>query len=596
MPSTSRSKLATLALAAAFFLPLAPLIAQAPTTQSHDPWWKHGILYEIYPRSFQDTNGDGIGDINGITSRLGYLQSLGIDAIWITPMYPSPQVDFGYDIADYTAIDPQYGTMADFDHMMAEAKLHHIRVIMDYVPNHTSDQNAWFKESRSSRTNPKRNWYVWNDGIAASTPNITALQKKNQHEGLHGPVVPPNNWQSWFGGSAWMWDFGTKQFYYHYFYVQQPDLNWRNPEVQKAMLNVLRFWMNKGVSGFRIDAVSRLFEDPQLRNDPNLPGTNAFGDPSIVHKYTDDLPQVHDMLRAMRAVIDKYPGDPVLISEADEPTIADLAKMYGKHNDEVQLPMDFQVADINQLSVPLFRKYIDQVEHNPANGQPYFFFGNHDQDRIWDRYSVGVTDPAMKARIARIMATLLLTSRSTPQLYYGDEIGMVTTTPTRKEDVKDPEGITGWPKQKGRDGERTPMQWNAGKDAGFSTAAKTWLPIPPSYITTNVKVETPAPNSLLNWYKRLITLRRTNPALINGDMTMFDPTNENILSYLRTMPSGPSVLVAMNFTAHPQTLALTNLSNKHLSTLDTDDPALASISPSKTITLAPYATYIAELK
>jgi alpha-glucosidase len=467
---------------------------------------------------------------------------------------------------------------------------------MDYVPNHTSDQNAWFKESRSSRSNPKRNWYVWNDGIPANTAGITALQKRNQHDGPDGPVVPPNNWQSWFGGSAWTWDTGTQQFYYHYFYVQQPDLNWRNPEVQKAMLGVLRFWMDKGVSGFRIDAVSRLFEDPELRNDPNLPGLNAFGDPRIVHKYTDELPEVHDMLRKMRAVVDKYPGDPVLISEADEPTIGDLAKMYGAHNDEVQLPMDFQVADINTLSVPLFREYIDQVENNPAHGQPYFFFGNHDQDRIWDRYSAGVTDPVFKERIARIMSTLLLTSRSTPQLYYGDEIGMVTTTPTRIEDVKDPEGITGWPKEKGRDGERTPMQWSDGKNAGFSTAAKTWLPIPPSYLMTNVATEASAPDSLLNWYKRLIALRRKNPAFVNGEMTMFAATNDSILSYLRTTAAGQTVLVAMNFTAHPQTLDLAELNGKRLTTLQTDDPSLTRGTPVNSITLAPYTSYIGEAK
>ena len=564
--------------------------------QSADPWWKHGVIYEIYPRSFQDTNGDGIGDINGITSRLDYIQSLGIDALWITPMYPSPQIDFGYDIADYTAIDPQYGTMADFEHLTAEAKKHHLRVIMDYVPNHTSDQHAWFKESRSSRTNPKRNWYIWNDGISASSPNLTKLQKDNEHVGLHGQVVPPNNWQSWFGHSAWEWDDKTQAFYYHHFYVQQPDLNWRNPEVVKAMLDVLRFWMDKGVSGFRIDAVSRLFEDPNLHDDPNLPGLNAFGDPNIVHKYTDNLPEVHDMLRAMRATVDKYPGDPVLISEADEPNINELARMYGKNNDEVQLPMDFQVADINELSVPKFRRYIDEVEHNPANGQPYFFFGNHDQDRLWDRYSAGVSDPTMKARIARIMATLLLTSRATPQIYYGDEIGMVTTTPTRIEDVKDPEGITGWPKEKGRDGERTPMQWDNGKDAGFSTAAKPWLPIPPTYTTTNVKAEVSDPDSMFNWYKRLITLRRTNPALISGNMKMIDTTNENILAYTRTA-SGHSVLVAMNFTGQPQTISLENTGNAKLEVLQTDDPTLVHHTvPGSTLTLAPFATYIAEVK
>jgi alpha-glucosidase len=266
--------------------------------------------------------------------------------------------------------------------------------------------------------------------------------------------------------------------------------------------------------------------------------------------------------------------------------------MYGQHNDEIQLPMDFQVADINELSVPKFRKFIDEVEHNPANGQPYFFFGNHDQDRIWDRYSVGVTDPAMKERIARIMATLLLTSRSTPQMYYGDEIGMVTSTPTRIEDVKDPVGITGWPKEKGRDGERTPMQWDSGKDAGFSTAAKTWLPIPPTYNTTNVKAESTETDSLLNWYKRLIALRRSNPALISGDMKMIDTTNDNILAYTRTAPSGESVLVALNFTDKPQPLSVPVI----LSTLQTDDSGLIHASKSKLITLVPYATFIAELK
>jgi alpha-glucosidase len=594
-----RRTLLALALALTATLPAQlPIQAHPAATElaSHDPWWKHGILYEIYPRSFQDTNGDGIGDINGITSRLDYIQDLGIDAIWITPMYPSPQIDFGYDIADYTAIDPQYGTMADFEHLTAEAKKRHIRVIMDYVPNHTSDQHAWFKESRSSRTNPKRNWYIWNDGIPANSPNLTKLQQDNEHVGLHGKVVPPNNWQSWFGHSAWEWDAKTQQFYYHHFYVQQPDLNWRNPEVVKAMLDVLRFWMDKGVSGFRIDAVSRLFEDPNLHDDPNLPGLNAFGDPNIVHKYTDNLPEVHDMLRRMRAVVDKYPGDPVLISEADEPNIFELSKMYGQHNDEIQLPMDFQVADINELSVPKFRKFIDEVEHNPANGQPYFFFGNHDQDRIWDRYSVGVTDPMMKERIARIMATLLLTSRSTPQMYYGDEIGMVTSTPTRIEDVKDPVGITGWPKEKGRDGERTPMQWDGGKDAGFSTAAKTWLPIPPSYTTTNVKAESTDPNSLLNWYKRLIALRRTNPALISGDMKMIDATNDNILAYTRTAPSGESVLVAMNFTDKPQTLSLKDINNHSLITLVPSDSKLTRNNSADSITLSPYATSIAQFK
>ncbi|HET9698702.1 MAG TPA: alpha-amylase family glycosyl hydrolase, partial [Terriglobales bacterium] len=219
------------------------------SSPTKDEWWKHAIIYEIYPRSFQDTNGDGMGDLNGITQRLGYLKDLGIDAIWITPFYPSPQIDYGYDISDYTAIDPDYGTMADFERLVREAKKRNIRVLMDFVINHTSDQISWFKESRSSKTNPKRDWYIWRDG-------------KNGG--------PPNNWLSWFGGSAWTLDPKTNQYYYHYFYTQQPDLNWRNPEVKKAMFDVVRFWLDKGASGFRIDAVSRLYEDPNLHDDPIL--------------------------------------------------------------------------------------------------------------------------------------------------------------------------------------------------------------------------------------------------------------------------------------------------------------------------------------
>ncbi len=533
-----RSTLIVLLLACVSVLPLsaqdttpAASSSQQVSQNSSDPWWKNAVIYEIYPRSFQDSNGDGIGDINGITSRLDYLKDLGIDAIWITPMYPSPQVDFGYDIADYEAIDPQYGTMADFDHMVSEAKRLNIRVIMDYVPNHTSDQNKWFLESRSSRTNPKRDWYIWRDG--------------------KGPGKPPNNWQSWFGHSAWTFDAKTGQWYYHYFYVQQPDLNWRNPEVRNAMYDVLRFWLDRGASGFRMDAVSRLFEDPNLHNDPILPGKNAFGDPNIKHKYTDDLPEVHDVLREIRKLVDSYPGDPVLISEADEPTIQDLVKMYGPNNDEIHLPMDFKVADVNKLSAPEFRRLLDEVEFNPLDGQPYFFFGNHDQVRTWDRYGDGVHND----QIAKLLATLLLTTRATPQMYYGEELGMRTTTPTRVEDVRDPVGRTGWPKDKGRDGERTPMQWNSSENAGFSTATKTWLPVPPSAAQYNVATEERDPDSIFNFYKRVIALRRESPALRGGDYVAVNRDDANVLAYLRKGPGGSdSVLVALNMSTEPRTI------------------------------------------
>ncbi|HKW16702.1 MAG TPA: alpha-glucosidase [Terriglobales bacterium] len=521
------------ALALLAFFVTVPFRAQDTEHHSaaNDPWWKHAIIYEIYPRSFQDSNGDGVGDMNGITSRLDYLKDLGVDAIWITPMYPSPQVDFGYDIADYESFDPQYGTMADFDRLMSEAKKRNIRVIMDYVANHTSDQNPWFLESRSSRNNPKRDWYIWRDG--------------------KGPGQPPNNWQSWFGHSAWTYDQKTGQWYYHYFYVQQPDLNWRNPEVRKAMYDVMRFWLDRGAAGFRMDAVSRLFEDPNLHDDPILPGRNAFGDPNIQHKYTDDLPEVHDVLREMRTLVDGYSGNPVLISEADEPNIRDLDKMYGANNDEVQLPMDFQVADVNKLSAPRFRELLDDIEFNPLKGQPYFFFNNHDQARTWDRYGDGVHND----QIAKLMATLLLTTHCTPQIYYGEEIGMRTTVPTRIEDVKDPVGRTGWPKDKGRDGERTPMQWDTSKNAGFSSAAKTWLPVPPSAPQYNVTAEEADPSSIFNFYKKVIALRRELPALHEGSYIAVNRNDPNVLAYLRSSHDGADpVLVALNMSAQEQTV------------------------------------------
>jgi alpha-glucosidase len=499
--------------------------------KAQDPWWKHAVIYEIYPRSFQDSNGDGVGDINGITSRLDYLRDLGIDAIWISPMYPSPLVDFGYDISDYTAIDPLYGTMADFDRMVSEAKKRNIRVIMDFVPNHTSDQHPWFAQSRSSRTNPKRDWYIWRDGKV--------------------PDQPPNNWQSWFGHSAWKLDPTTKQHYYHHFYTEQPDLNWRNPQVRKAMYDAMRFWLDRGVAGFRIDAVSRLFEDPALHDDPILPGKNAYGDPNIQHKYTDNLPEVHEVLREMKRVVDQYPGHPVLISEADEPNIAELTKMYGSKNDEVQLPMDFQIADVNRLSAPDFRRLLDEIDRNTAGGQPHYFFSNHDQPRQWDRYGDGVHND----QIAKLMAALLLTTRATPLMYYGEEIGMRTTDPVRKEDVQDPIGKLGWPQEKGRDGERTPMQWDASKGAGFSTSERPWLPVPPSSAEYNVTAESQDPSSILSFYKRLIALRRSEPALRNGSYLPLDRENPFVLSYLRKdRGKGDAILVVLNMSAESRTI------------------------------------------
>jgi len=544
--------------------------AESTPKPAVDEWWKHAVIYEIYPRSFQDSDGDGIGDIKGITSRLDYLEDLGINAIWITPMYPSPGVDYGYDISDYTAIDPVYGTMEDFDRLVAEAQKHNIRVIMDYVINHTSDQHAWFKESASSKTNPKRDWYIWRDG--------------------KGPGLPPNNWQSWFGHSAWTLDPKTNQYYYHYFYTQQPDLNWRNPEVHKAMDGVLEFWMNHGVAGFRIDAVSRLFEDPGLHDDPYLPGYNVYGDRNIEHKYTDNLPEVHDVLKEVRRVVDHYPGDPVLVTEADEPNIEELTKMYGS-GDEVQLPMDFQIADVNELSATRFRNLFNQVEKNSAHGQPEYFFSNHDQPRQWDRYG----DGKHNEQIAKLMAALLLATRGTPQMYYGEELGMRTTDPARIEDVHDPIGKIGWPKEKGRDGERTPMQWYGSAEAGFTTSAKPWLPVPPSATQYNVEAERKDPDSIFNWYKRLLALRKSEPALRDGSYESVNDTDPNVFAFLRR--SGDStVLVALNFTAKAQTvqLAIPGKDGKVETLLKT--PGAADPESLGQIPLGPFGVYIGKLQ
>ena len=547
---------------------------------SSDPtWWKHAVVYEIYPRSFMDSNGDGVGDLNGITARMDYLEKLGVDAIWIAPMYPSPQVDFGYDISNYEAVDPQYGTLKDFDRLVAEGQKHHVRVILDMVLNHTSDKHKWFEEAASSRTNPKHDWYVWNDGKPGTGPG--------SHEGR----VPPNNWVSMFGGSAWEWVPAVKQFYYHQFYKQQPDLNWRNPTVEKAMFGEMRFWLDRGVAGFRLDAIPELFEDPQLRDEPEAGGVNAQGDLNLRHVYTHSLPEVHDVLRRMRAMVATYPGDRVLIGETYTSDTAELDKWYGgAAKDELQLPMDMVVGfKGGKLDAEHFRQSLEAVETGVQGSQPLLVFDNHDNVRSWDRYGDGVHD----AQIARLLATMLLTSRATALMYYGEELGMVTSTPTRKEDVKDPIGITGWPNEKGRDGERTPMQWTAGVDAGFSTAAKTWLPIPASYTTVNVVAEDADKDSLLRWYEKLIEMRREIEPLHDGGMAMLDRENANVLSYVRMDAAGKKVVVVLNMSAEEQVISL---DLGPVKTLLTDEDALEGVTSLKGMKVGAYGSWVGRVE
>jgi alpha-glucosidase len=553
-------------------------------------WWKNAVIYEIYPRSFQDSNGDGIGDLNGITERLDYLKELGVDAIWLTPVYPSPQVDFGYDISDYENIDPQYGTLKDFDHLIAEADKRHIRILMDMVMNHTSDKHMWFEQSRSSKDNPYRDWYMWHDGKGE-----TATDKGE----------PPNNWQSDFGHSAWEWDEKTRQYYYHKFYIQQPDVNWDNPKVHQAFKDIISFWLKRGVGGFRFDAITTLFEDPQMRDEDVLKDKdgnrylNAYGDIALNDTRTNNLPGTHAVMQEMRALSDsfggnKFPGARVLIGETYLPNIGELAKQYGTaEKPEFQLPMDTQVGFINKLDVTLFRSKLNDVETEINGNMPMLVFDNHDNPRMDARYGDGVHD----TDIERVIATMLFASRGASLFYNGDEIGMKTTPPTRKEDVKDPVGLIGWPKDKGRDGERTPMQWSDAANAGFTSASVTpWLPVPPTYATVNVKTEETDPNSLLAWYEKLIRMKKTNPALAQGDNVMLDNTNTKVLSWMRQTTGAPGVVVSLNFTADPQTVNLSVPGAKGSVKTLLKTPGAADPASLGQIQLGPFGVWVGEVQ
>ena len=562
----------------------------ASAASNEQDWWKNAVIYEIYPRSFQDSNGDGIGDLNGITERLDYLKELGVDAIWLTPVYPSPQVDFGYDISDYENIDPQYGTLKDFDHLIAEADKRHIRILMDMVMNHTSDKHMWFEQSRSSKDNPYRDWYMWHDGKGE-----TATDKGE----------PPNNWQSDFGHSAWEWDEKTRQYYYHKFYIQQPDVNWDNPKVHQAFKDIISFWLKRGVGGFRFDAITTLFEDPQMRDEDVLKDKdgntylNAYGDIALNDTRTNNLPGTHAVMQEMRALSDsfggnKFPGARVLIGETYLPNIGELAKQYGTaEKPEFQLPMDTQVGFINKLDVTLFRSKLNDVETEISGNIPMLVFDNHDNPRMDARYGDGVHD----VDIERVIATMLFASRGASMFYNGDEIGMKTTPPTRKEDVKDPVGLIGWPKDKGRDGERTPMQWSDAANAGFTSASVTpWLPVPPTYATVNVKTEETDPNSLLAWYEKLIRMKKTNPAIAQGDNVMLDNTNTKVLSWMRQTTGAPGVVVSLNFTADPQTVNLSVSGAKGSVKTLLKTPGAADPASLGQIQLGPFGVWVGEVQ
>jgi alpha-glucosidase len=526
-------------------------------------------FYEIYPRSYADSNNDGIGDLKGITSKLDYLKQLGVDAIWLTPCFPSPQVDFGYDVSDYQDIDPMYGTLADFDRMAIESKTRDIHIVLDFVMNHTSDKHKWFLDSKSSRASNYRDWYVWRDG--------------------KGPKRPPNNWLSTFGGPAWKYDGKTGQWYYHFFYPQQPDLNWRNPAVAKAMFDVTTWWYNRGVAGFRLDAVDTLFEDPELHDNPVQPGKNRYGDPNMGNKYNTKLPELHEVLRNLRKVADEHGA--VLIGETWTSDISELKKYYGEHSNELQMPMDLMFATVNKVSATEFRRQIGAVD--AAGGCPVYVISNHDIPRSYVRYGDGQHNDA----IAKLMAGLYLTLRGTPIMYYGEEIGMENNDPKRKNDVKDPIGKLGWPQEKGRDGERTPMQWDDAANAGFSQK-KPWLLVPPSFKTHNVATELKDPNSILSFYKQVLALRHTNHALLDGEYIALNENDANVLSYLRKYKD-ETVLVVLNMSGAAQKVSfdLTSqgLSDAKVTTQVTSMTQSRQAVALNDLSLEPFGVFIASV-
>lgn len=494
-------------------------------------WWQTGVVYQIYPRSFMDSNGDGVGDLPGITQRLDYLSdTLGVDAVWLSPIYPSPMHDFGYDVADYCNVHPMFGTLDDFDKLLAETHKRGLKLILDLVPNHTSDEHPWFLESRSSRDNPKRDWYLWRD----PAPD--------------GGV--PNNWLSHFGGPAWTFDEKTGQYYLHQFVKQQPDLNYRNPEVLKAMLDNMRFWLDRGVDGFRVDVIGLMMKDPEFRDEPlnpNWDGVYPFG--RLNHIYTANLPEVHDLIREMRKVLDAY-DDRMMVGETYLPNDM-LMVYYGTPEQrECHLPFNFQLilAKWNAAGV---RKMVDDYEAVlPADAWPNWVLGNHDQHRLATR--VG----AEQARVANM---LLLTLRGTPTCYYADELGM-QDVPIPLDKIQDPPAVN-MPEIAhlvGRDPERTPMQWDDSPNAGFSSpdTKELWLPIAENYKEVNVAAELKDPGSFLNYFRKLLAYRKATPALLWGDYRSLDAgAPENCFVYERSA-DGQRILVALNFSGKEQQLSL----------------------------------------
>jgi alpha-glucosidase len=536
--------------------------SQSAIRNSEFLWWRDGVIYQIYPRSFADSNGDGVGDLPGILSRLDYLQWLGVDAIWLSPIYPSPMADWGYDVSNYHDIDPVFGALADFDRLVSQAHARGIRVVLDMVMNHTSDEHPWFVESRASRHNPKRNWYIWRD----------------PRDGRE-----PNNWESVFGGKAWQWDEPTGQYYLHLFHSKQPDLNWRNPLVKEAMFGECRFWLERGVDGFRFDVADMFFKAEGLPDNPPKFGLRGYD--RLQHLYEVNQPETHALWQDLRKLLDAYP-ERMAVGEVDSDGAEDY---YSSGDDELHLAFNFGLLHQNWHARSFYNVVNDWEARLPEGAWPCWVMGNHDVKRVAGRYASGAYT---QARL-RVAAALLLTLRGTPFIYYGEEIGMREGKIPRAE-ILDPPGKKYWPFYKGRDGCRTPMQWNAGLNAGFYlhppagavSTARPWLRVNPDYRQLNIEAQQGDPKSLLNFYRDLIALRRQSPALVRGT---YKPLGRPIDVWaFQREADGQRMLVALNFFSRPAQMPLSGPWRVRLSSVEraeSDVSGVLALAPCEAVIL-----------
>ena len=522
-------------------------------------WWKHGVIYQIYPRSFRDANGDGVGDLAGVMERLDYLADLGVDGIWLSPIFASPMRDAGYDVSDYCAIDPVFGTLDEFDRLVVEAHRRGIRIILDLVLNHTSDQHPWFLDSRASASSPKRDWYVWHSGRYRRGRAIRRGHRgwPAGEGGAGGPdrsrrPGPPNNWRSAFGGSAWQWDESSRQYYLHLFLAEQPDLNWRNPDVQEAMLEVVQFWLDRGVDGFRLDVINFIFKDADLRSNPyRIRAAYPRRYEQQLHVHERNQPETHAFLRRLRRLVDGY-GQRMLVGEVDPDVGVDEAQSsaayLGDGENELHLAFDFEPMCARFSAQAMGEALQRWYEAVPERGWPCHVMNNHDRSRAMTAHCHG------DVRKARLLAALLLTQRGTPFLYYGEEIGMRNTR-VRRGQLRDPVGIRYWPLHPGRDPARCPMQWSPDDGAGFTTSSRPWLPIDLTSAVVNVDDQSRQPGSLLSWYRALIALRRSSATLQRGEIRFLD-AHQDVLAYERACRGrgNERLTVFLNFAGRPRPL------------------------------------------